>query len=489
MSNAKLDHTSPTEITITVTLQPEHYLKPAKAELKKLASTAQIKGFRPGKVPASYMRKLYGDRVVIEAVSKAVDQEINDLIKEKELDIFGQLRPLNEPDFEGLTLDSDRTLVFSYEGGLMPTAETVDVKGLKKINRYEVKLSDAEATEKVDEARKRFVDYAEREDVETEEDFATLVVSDEELDAKILADVPEGEEAPKETRQRYFLRANDLNTKTAQKKLLKKKKGAQLTLSLKELNDDMKERFDKVIEADGETNFTIIKVDRESMPEFGEDIFKKIFGEDTTVSSEQEAKDEFSRRFAENSQSNLDDFALEQLIDKLVETNEIDTPLEAIKHRLEQAREEEAEAAEKEEREPAYTHDLTEADRFGLSRRLKWMALRQNLIKAYEVELDREDIDAGIEANYIKQLSGMGIDPEQYRAQFYDMFKKNLLDNREQVMEMTDSLINAKLLKKLEAEGVLGKRKEVSEKEFSDIIEAYNKDATAKLDKLRESKL
>ena len=207
------------------------------------------------------------------------------------------------------------------------------------------------------------------------------------------------------------------------------------------------------------------------------------------MSTEQEAKDEFSRRFAENSQSNLDDFALELLIDKLVETNEIDVPLSAIKHRLEQARQEEAEAAKKEEREPEYAHELTEADRFGLARRLKWMAFRQNLIKANEVELDREDIDAGIEANYIKQLSGMGIDPEQYRAQFFDMFKKNLLENREQVMEMTDSLINAKLLLKLESEDVLGKKKVVSEKEFSDIIEAYNKDASSKLDKLREQKL
>ncbi|MFK8056896.1 MAG: trigger factor [Saprospiraceae bacterium] len=489
MSNAKLDRPSPTEINITVTLLPEHYLKPAKAELKKLASTAQIKGFRPGKVPASYMRKLYGERTVIESVSKAVDQAINDLIKEEKLDIFGQLRPVDEPDFEGLTLDSDKTLVFKYTGGIMPSTESVDVKGLKKISRYEVKLSDSEATEKLDEARKRFVDYAERDDVETDEDFATLVITDEELDAKMLAEVAEGEEAPKEERQRYFLRANDLRTKTAQKKLLKKKKGAHLTLTLKDLNEDIKERFDKVIEEDGDATFTIIKIDRESMPELGEDIFKKIFGEETTVSSEQEAKDEFSRRFAENSQSNLDDFALEQLIDKLADTNEVEAPMEAIKHRLVQAREEEAEKAKTEEREPEYTHDLTEADRFGLARRLKWMAFRQNLIKVHEVELDREDVDAGIEANYIKQLSGMGIDPEQYRSQFFEMFKKNLLDNREQVMEMTDSLINAKLLKKLEAEGVLGKRNAVSEKEFSDIIEAYNKDATAKLDKLREVKL
>ncbi len=489
MSNAKLDRTSPTEINITVTLQPEQYLKPAKAELKKLASTAQIKGFRPGKVPASYMRKLYGERTVIESVSKQVDQAINELIKEEKLEIFGQLQPINEPDFQGLNLDSDKTLEFKYTGGLMPKAVEVDVKGLKKINRYEVKLSDEEATQKVDDARKRFVDYTEREDIETDEDFATLVLTDAELDAKMLAEVPEGEEAPQETRQRYFLRPNNLRTKTAQKKLLKKKKGAQVTISLKDLNDDIKERFNKVIEEDGEATFTITKVDREAMPELNEETYKKIFGEDTTVSTEQEAKDEFSRRFAENSQSNLDDFALEQLIDKLAETNDIDVPMSAIKHRLEQARQEEAEAAKKEEREPEYAHELTEADRFGLARRLKWMAFRQNLIKAHEVELDREDIDAGIEANYIKQLSGMGIDPEQYRAQFFDMFKKNLLENREQVMEMTDALINAKLLKKLEAENVLGKRKEVSEKQFSEIIEAYNKDATAHLDKLREQKL
>ena len=522
MANTTLERKGATDIEITVELAPEDYRAKSDAQLKKLAKDVKLKGFRPGKVPMSYLRKLYGKGAIAEAIGKTVDEEINALIKEEELDIFGQLQSVEEPDMEDMDGNFNEPLKFVYSGGLMPQVESVDKSGISDITRYTVKLTDEEAEQRVTDASKRFIDYIERDTIETDEDFATLVVADAELDAKHYgaagdahsaepttgndakddadADSAEhdgdnsedaGEKAKAEERdprQRYFLRPADLKEEQRYK-LVDKARGTEIILSLDDLNDDIKERFDKAIPEDGTTSFTITKVDREQLPELNEDTFKQIFGEDTEITDLDAAKAEFSRRFAENSQRNLDDFALEQLIDKLAETNQLEVPNEAIKQRFELARKEELEKAAKEDRAPEYDHDLTQADHHGLARRLKWLAFRQALLREYDVELEKEDIDEGVERAYVQQISGMGIDPEQYRAQFFDMFKQNLLKDRERVMEMTDGLLNVRLMKRLEEEGVIGATREVSEAEFQGIIDEYNTRVGAELDKMREQPL
>jgi len=514
MPTATVDRSNAPEITLTVKLEPEDYRTPAKEELKKLARGAKLKGFRPGKVPTAYMQKLYGKGVIVEQIGKSVDKAINDLIEEEKLEVFGQLEPVDQPDLDGVSFDLNEELVFTYSGGLMPAVEEVDLSGLSSLNRYSVALSDEEATEKLDNARRRFVDYIERDTVESEDDFASLVVADPELDAKFVGakgdahsaeptvgndakdgadadsaehaeDSTESEENETDPRQRYFLRPSEM-TEEQRYKLVDKAVGTEVILAVADLNEDVRSRFESAITEDGTTSFTITKVDREQMPELDEDTLKKIFGEETDVTDAEGAKAEFSRRFAENSQDNLDNFALEQVIDKLAADNDVAVPYKAVRARLEQARADELAKAEKEEREPEFGHDLTEADRYGLTRRLKWMAFRQNLIKKYEIELESTDIDRGIEQQYAQQLGGMGLDPNQYRAQFFDTFKRNLIQNREQVLEMTDGLLNQKLLLRLEEEGALGKQQEVGEQEFSEIVEEYNKRVGDELNTLRE---
>lgn len=537
MPQVTLDRTSAAEFTLTVELAPDDYQSRASAELKKLARTAKIKGFRPGKVPAGYMKKAYGKGVVMDAISKSLDAAIEDAVKKEELEIFGQLNSVEEPDLSHLSADLDDTLTFKFEGGLVPKVEDVDTDVLKSVSRYTVQLTDEEADAKIDDARKRHMDYLERDVVETEDDFATLVVSDPELDAKYYGDAgsahsaeptvgndakdeadaesaehqhggSDGDDAeeleveveddeaednrvadkPRDPRPRQFLRASEM-IEMSRYKLVDKGRGTELILALADLQEEARERFAKVITEDGTTTFTLAKVDRELLPEHGEGLYQKIFGESTSVKTQDEARAEFKKMFGDNSQDNLDDFTLEQIIDALDGANPIDTPRAAIKTRLELARNEELAAAKKENRAPEYDHDLTEADRHGLARRLKWMAIRKVLVDTHNIDLTKEDMDGAIEREYRKQLGGMGLDPEQFRAQFFDTFRKNLFENRERMMEMTDEMLTGALLVKLEEEGVLGERQYVSETDFSNTVEAYNKRVSEQLEGLRAQPL
>lgn len=530
MPTTTLDRTSGAEFRLTVELAPEDYKQRADAELKRLAKGAKIKGFRPGKVPVGFMRKQYGKSATLDAISKTLDEEIQRAIEDNGIDVFGKLESAEEPDLGRVTSKFDEPLRFVFEGGLLPEVADVDKAPLKGVHRFSVSLTDAEADEKIAEASKRFVDYLERDTVETEEDFATLVVSDEELDkrfygeradahsaeptigndakdgadaeghahdddggadatavAKTDAADPDAETSDDEAedpRQKYFLRPAEL-LEEQRYKLVDKAIGTEVILAVADLREDVRERFAKAIDGDGTTTFTIAKVDREQLPELNEETYAKIFGEDAAVTTEEEARAAFRERFLANSQESLDDFTLEHVIDALDEANPVDVPRKAMKARIEEARAEEQKKAAEENRAPEYDHEPSEADRHGLGRRLKWMAFRKALLDQHKVELEPSDVDAMVEREYTQQLGGMGIDPNQFREQFFETFKTNLLQNREKMMELTDGLMTKKLLEKLEEDAVLGPRKELSEAEFSGIVEAYNKRVGEELEELR----
>ncbi len=63
-------------------------------EIKRIAPTVKMPGFRPGKVPANLIRKMHGDALHQDALSSAVQQSVQGLLSEK------KLRPAMQPEVE-----------------------------------------------------------------------------------------------------------------------------------------------------------------------------------------------------------------------------------------------------------------------------------------------------------------------------------------------------------------------------------------------------
>ena len=75
---------------LTVKLAPDDYLPKLNAELKKYAQKAQIKGFRKGKTPESYVKKLYGQSVLLDIVNNEVKEGLSNFIRDEKLLLFGE---------------------------------------------------------------------------------------------------------------------------------------------------------------------------------------------------------------------------------------------------------------------------------------------------------------------------------------------------------------------------------------------------------------
>jgi trigger factor len=56
-----LEKNSSTEALIKINLKESDYQPKFKEKLKSYSKKAQIKGFRPGKVPVSLIEKMYGE--------------------------------------------------------------------------------------------------------------------------------------------------------------------------------------------------------------------------------------------------------------------------------------------------------------------------------------------------------------------------------------------------------------------------------------------
>ena len=124
-------------------------------EVKAIAPTVRMPGFRPGKVPPNLIRKMHGEALSADALNKAIDAGVRDLMtKEK-------LRPALQPAVsleDGYERGKDAELTVALE--VLPEIEAPSIDGLK-LERLTVAADDAAVMAKIEEfaaQMKRFED-------------------------------------------------------------------------------------------------------------------------------------------------------------------------------------------------------------------------------------------------------------------------------------------------------------------------------------------
>ena len=104
--------------------------------LKELARTAQMPGFRPGKVPVSVLRKKYGPSVLGEVLERAVNDSSQQALAEK------GLRPAMQPQIEITSFEDGGDLEYTIGIELLPEIKPVDFSKIK-LERLIPKTDDA----------------------------------------------------------------------------------------------------------------------------------------------------------------------------------------------------------------------------------------------------------------------------------------------------------------------------------------------------------
>ena len=119
------------------------------ARIDEIKGTVQLKGFRPGKVPASHIRKTYGDQLMGEVIQETVSETSQKTLTEREE------RPAMQPEIKlvgevEMVIQGEGDLVYDIVFDIIPTIELIDFSTVK-LTRPVVDVDD----EKVDEALER----------------------------------------------------------------------------------------------------------------------------------------------------------------------------------------------------------------------------------------------------------------------------------------------------------------------------------------------
>ncbi len=95
-------------------------------EIKRLAPTIKMPGFRPGKVPPNLIRKMHGESLHAEALNTTVQESVQQLLREQ------KIRPAMQPSVEldeGYAAGKDAEVRVSLE--TLPDVPTPAIEGLK----------------------------------------------------------------------------------------------------------------------------------------------------------------------------------------------------------------------------------------------------------------------------------------------------------------------------------------------------------------------
>lgn len=112
---------------ITVSIEENDYQEKVTKDLKQIGLKHKIDGFRPGKVPAGMLKKMFGKQVLLDVINRETYDGLIKYIEDNKLNILGEplLDKVKEMDF-----DNDKDFSFKFEIGLSPV---IDIKLDEKI--------------------------------------------------------------------------------------------------------------------------------------------------------------------------------------------------------------------------------------------------------------------------------------------------------------------------------------------------------------------
>jgi trigger factor len=127
--------------------------KRVKEELKKVARTAKVPGFRPGKVPMSMLERSHGPGVRYDVINREVGRVLDESLSATGLRVAGA--PSLEPKTEGVGED---TLAFKATFEVYPEIELPDL-GAIEVTKSVCVVSDAEVDRTVNILREQRAEY------------------------------------------------------------------------------------------------------------------------------------------------------------------------------------------------------------------------------------------------------------------------------------------------------------------------------------------
>jgi trigger factor len=143
-------------------------------KIEEIKPRMNLKGFRPGKAPVSYLKKQFGKSMMSEIVEAAVNESSQKAIVDNALKPAQQPQVSLDSEIEQV-VDGKSDLEFTVKVDLMPDFEVTDVAKLK-IERLVGEVTDADVDEALNRLAEQTKSYSDRADGEEAQKDDNVVI-------------------------------------------------------------------------------------------------------------------------------------------------------------------------------------------------------------------------------------------------------------------------------------------------------------------------
>ena len=437
---------------IKLTIDKDDYEQKVADVLKTYQKKANMPGFRPGKVPAGLIKKMYGNAVLVDEINKLVSENLSSYLTENELNILGE--PLPSEDQQTIDFDTQDSFEFAFDIALSPSVE-VKLSKRDKLPYYNIAVSDDMLDGQIKNLTGRFGSNDVVEAV-TEKSLAKGDFVQVDKNGNAVEDGITAEDAV----MSIAIVKNDAQ----KKKLLGKKVGEEVVFDVKkafpndtEISYLLKITKEQAADVKGDYKFTIKEITEFIEPELNKELFDKLFGPGV-VSTEEEmktkVKEDLQRNFEMESEYKFAIDAREKLTAKL----DVKLPEEFLKRWLKATdRGEEKMSDEQIDNDmPKFMEDL------------KWQLIKNEVIRSNELKVEEKDV-----VDYAKKSARMqfmqygltNLPDEHIEGYAMDMLKKE-----DQGRRMAEAAIQEKVMAFIK-EAVKIEDQEVSREDFNKLFD------------------
>lgn len=428
------------EITISVT--PNDYEAHVNEGIKKVQRQASMPGFRPGKVPASLIKKQYGTQIMVDEINKLLNDSIYKYIEENKIEILGNPLPKNQT---AIDFTNQKDFDFVYELGLAPQFD-VNLDTKNTFTYKTVKVDDELVNKYLSDVRRN---YGKPTNPETSGEKDVIFVDINELDEN-------GAIKAGGIYKSTSLSYERVKNEKAKAKLLGLKREDKVVININDLYETALDKsvslgIDKAV---AETNnsdlqLTVKNISRLEDAELNQELFDKVYGEGK-VTSEEEFKNKIREELSMMFNADSERFLKTEVENKLVDKLNLQLPDAFLKRWLAVVNE-----------KPVAPEDL-EKEYPGYAKAMQWRLIENKIIKDNQIQVQADEAKNEAKAYIRSEYMRYGQKPSE---EDLEKISNDLLKSEKDAQRIFENLYTKKVLDLIKEKCTLDK-KEVSYDEF-----------------------
>lgn len=435
---------------LKVDIQKADYEKTVADQLKEYRQKAAIPGFRPGKAPAGLINRKYRIPVLVEEVNKILSKNLSEYLVGEKLNILGEPLP-NEEQQKSINWETDENFEFAFDIAMAPEINVV-LDNKTEIKYYKIAVSEKMIDEQVEMAQSQLGQNLPDDEIKEKSSVRGNFVQ---LDEN-------GNETENGIKAENVLIAIDMiKDDEIKNSFIGKKKDDVVVFdpvkafeNRHELKHMLKIKQEEADVLNSNFSFTITEILKFEKAELDEDLFKKLYGEETEIKT----TEDFRNRIKEEIEANLvyssnHKFAIDAH-DKLIGQNNLELP-EAFLKRWLIAINKELTVEQIENEFDAFISDL------------KWQLIKDVIIKENDLKVTAEEVQAfaiQMARSQYNQYGIFDIPDEQLES-----FAKMILEKQEETERIYKKLFEDKVINVVK-EKVTVAETEVSQEEFNELM-------------------